>query len=117
VTCEGRLDKEMLAGSCAYSEHIGWIRADVGSLSKVFGLVLNYEQRKEDSLYIQCVWPCWSFLEESVPFGSLSFQRWIIDPTTAYRHPSNRATCRTDPSIHQMPQKLSFRIPYDHTTN
>lgn len=79
VTCEGRLDKEMPAGSCTYSEHIGWIGADVGSLSKVFGLVLNYEQLKEHPLYIQCVWPCWSFLEEGVPFGSLSFQRWIMD--------------------------------------
>lgn len=75
MTCEGILDKEMLARSRAYSEHIGWIDADAGCCQKSFGLVLNYDQRKGDPLYLQYVWPCWQVLDqvEDVPFGSLSF--------------------------------------------
>lgn len=98
-------------GDFSDNEHNGWKDTDTGLLSKVFGLVLNYEQREEDPLYIQCVWPCCHFLEEDVQLGLLSFQRWIIIHVsiTAYRHPSNRATCYIDLSIHQMPQKPLFK--------
>lgn len=58
----------MRNGDFSDSEHIGWIDADAGLLSKVFGLALNYKQRKGDPLYIRRVLLCWQILEEDVPF-------------------------------------------------
>lgn len=70
------------------SEHIGWKDTDIG-LSKVSGLVLNYEQREGDPLYLQCVWSCCQFLEEDVQLGLLSFRRWIIIPSIHHCLPSS----------------------------